>query len=222
MNPLEYLPEEEIQTLMQVYYLIMMALFFIDFLYSLMYSGGDIFYLALFDIVLCLFVAVTFDKSSLKNKIIVFFLLPFGSMTFVLFGFSFVSLLDIVHVPILIYFIFIYYRNFRDYTESNGLGLTIILLFATIFLSFLFTMVAENQNPLNALVMVSNAFTSNGYAVLGHSVVGKLNSLLLVWGGYIISGVGTATLTAAIMLKYFYNRIDELERLIQEEDDEYE
>ena len=65
--------------------------------------------------------------------------------------------------------------------------------------------------------MVSNAFTSNGYAVLGHSIPGKLNSIFLVWGGYIISGAGTATLTAAILIKKFNKRIEQLEKLIEEE-----
>ena len=46
--------------------------------------------------------------------------------------------------------------------------------------------------------MVSNAFTSNGYAILGTTPGGKINSVILVWSGYIISGAATATLTAAI------------------------
>ena len=63
--------------------------------------------------------------------------------------------------------------------------------------------------------MVSNAFTSNGYAVLGDSVIGKLNSLFLVWGGYILSGVGTATLTTALLSRHFNKRFEELEELIR-------
>ena len=216
LNPLEYLPEEEIQTLKQVFYLIMMALFFIDFIYSFVIFQKDIFYLALFDIVICLFVAIIFDKDSWKDRIIVFFLLPFSSLTFILFDISYLFLLDVIHIPLLLYVIFVYYRKFMEYTESNGLGFTILLLFAIIFVSFIVTMNAEMQNPLNSLVMVSNAFTSNGYAVLGNSVVGKINSLFLVWGGYIISGAGTATLTAAILLKYFNRRIKRLEQLIND------
>ncbi len=80
----------------------------------------------------------------------------------------------------------------------------------------------EGVDPLDSMVMVSNAFTSNGYAVLGSSGMGKLNSLILVWGGYIISGVGTATLTAAILIKHnkkceeeLNKRLDELELLIK-------
>ena len=58
--------------------------------------------------------------------------------------------------------------------------------------------------------------------MLGKSGTGKLTSLLLVWGGYIISGVGTATLTAAILLRHnnkrekeLNKRLDELESLIK-------
>ncbi|MEE0935047.1 MAG: hypothetical protein U0L42_05180 [Methanobrevibacter sp.] len=218
LNPHEYLPEEEIQTLKQVFYLIMMALFFVDFVYSFIVLKGEIFYLTLFDVALCLFAAVLLDKESWKNKLIVFFLLPFGSFSYLLFGSSFLFIFDVIHIPILLYIITVYYRKFREYTESNGLGFTIILLFAIIFFSFILTMGVENRNPLDSLVMVSNAFTSNGYAVLGNSVVGKINSLLLVWGGYVISGAGTATLTAAILLKYFNRRIKRLEKLIDDEE----
>lgn len=216
LNPQEYLPEEEIQTLKQVFYLIMMALFFVDFVYSFIVLGNDIYYLAFFDIVFCLFVAIIFDKDTWKDKLVVFFLLPFGSLSFLLFGSTYLTLFDLIHLPILLYVIIVFYRKFRKYTESNSLGFTILLLFLIIFVSFILTMFAEGQGPLNSLVMVSNAFTSNGYAVLGNSEVGKINSLFLVWGGYIISGAGTATLTAAILLKYFNRRIKRLEQLIDD------
>ena len=67
--------------------------------------------------------------------------------------------------------------------------------------------------------MVSNAFTSNGYAVLGKSIPGKINSLFLVWGGYVVSGAATASLTAAILIKHFNKRVSELERIIDEDGD---
>ena len=108
------------------------------------------------------------------------------------------------------------YDKFIEYTRSNSLGITILLLFSIIFISFLVTQVVENKNPLDSLVMVSNAFTSNGYAVLGSSIPGKINSIFLVWGGYIISGAGTATLTAAILLRHFNARIRKLEKVIED------
>ncbi len=84
-------------------------------------------------------------------------------------------------------------------------------------------MVIENKDPLDSLVMVSNAFTSNGYAILGDTPGGKINSVILVWSGYIISGVATATLAAAIILRdvrqqmnEYKNKVDELQTSIDE------
>ncbi|MEE0939286.1 hypothetical protein [Methanobrevibacter sp.] len=110
--------------------------------------------------------------------------------------------------------------KFMAYTNDNRLGVTVILLFSIVFISFLITQVVENKDPLDSLVMVSNAFTSNGYSVLGNSILGKINSIFLVWGGYIISGAGTATLTAAILLRHFNSRIKRLEKIIENGGDE--
>lgn len=219
----EYFPQEEIHTLKQISYLIMMGLFFINILYSLIFIESDIIHFVIFDILLSLYLAVELDKSSLKNKIILLLLIPYGSLTFLLFGNSLVGLMDLIHIPVFIYFIKVYYEKFREYTSSNGLGITILLLFTIIFLSFFITQIVEHVNPLDSLVMVSNAFTSNGYAVLGKSMIGKINSILLVWGGYLLSGVGTATLTAGILINHYNNKLNEindkldnLEKLIRE------
>lgn len=220
LNPKEYFPEEELHSLRQIFFLIMMGLFFVNILYSLIFIKEDIIYFAIFDILLSLYLASKLDKDSLKNKILLILLIPYGSLTFTLFGSSLIGLLDLIHVPVFIYFIKVYYDKFREYTESNGLGITILLLFSIVFISFLATQVSEHVNPLDSLVMVSNAFTSNGYAVLGHSILGKINSIILVWGGYLLSGVGTATLTAGILIKHFNNRFDELEELIKKNNEE--
>ncbi|MBQ6100453.1 MAG: hypothetical protein IJL02_11410 [Methanobrevibacter sp.] len=204
----EYFPEEEVHSLRQMYYLVMMALFFINILYFLIFDDGNIIYFAIFDIFLSLYLAITLDKSSIKNKILLIFLIPFSSMTFTIFGLNLVGLLDLIHIPIFIYFMKVYFDEFRTYTKSNGLGITVILLFTIIFVSFLITQVVESVNPLDSLVMVSNAFTSNGYTVLGQSIPGKINSIFLVWGGYILSGVGTATLASAILIRHFNKKID--------------
>ena len=76
-------------------------------------------------------------------------------------------------------------------------------------------MVVEQVSPLNSLVMVSNAFTSNGYSILGASGWGKINSLFLVWSGFFLSGVGTATLTVAIVMKHVDKEFDRLEKLVK-------
>ena len=211
----EILPEDEIHTLKQVFYLILMSLAFIDILYALISSEGII-YFVIFDIALSLFLAITLDKSSLKGKIILLLLVPFDSINFLLFGSLLLSYIDLIHVLVFIYFVKLYYDKFRQYTESNGLSVTIVVLFALIFISFILTQIVEDVYPLDSLVMVSNAFTSNGYAVLGTTIAGKINALILVWGGYILSGVGTATLTAAILMKHFNHKFEENERLNKE------
>lgn len=214
----QFLPEDEISTLKQVFYLIVMGACFFVVIYT--FVSTDILFLSVFDVILSILIAIRFDKSSRKNKIILFLLVPWGSLNFILFELSIAGLLDIIHIPVFIYFIKYYYDKFNEYTHSNGLGVTILLLFSIVFISFLLTQVTEGKNPVDALVMVSNAFTSNGFAILGNSLGGKLNSVFLVWSGYVISGAGTATLTAAILMRHFNKRFKELEQLIENGDDE--
>ena len=131
-----------------------------------------------------------------------------------------VGLIDLIHIPVFLYFVKFYYDRFNYYTRSHGLSITIILLFSIILFSFFLTQIVEGVDPLDSLVMVSNAFTSNGYAILGKSIPGKINSIVLVWGGYIISGAATASLTASILIKHFNKRVRELERIIDEGSEE--
>ena len=215
LNPNEYFPEDEIHSLRQISFLIMMGLLFVNVLYSLVYVGDDLIGFVIFDIILSLYVACKLDKNSWKNRILIILLIPYGSLTYLLFGNSLMGLIDIIHIPAFIYLIKLYYDKFREYTKSNGLGMAVILLFAIIFISFFITQIAEHQNPLNSLVMVSNAFTSNGYAVLGSSILGKINAIFLVWGGYLLSGVGTATLTAAILKRHFDMKNEDLSKQIE-------
>lgn len=155
------------------------------------------------------------DKSTLKNKILTIFLVPFGALTFIILGNSLFGILDWIHVPVFIYIMKLYYDKFREYTESNGLRIAIILLFTIIFVSFLITQLAEHVNPIDSLVMVSNAFTSNGYAILGNTIPGKVDAIVLVWSGYILSGVGTATLASAILIRHYNSKIDEYDAKLE-------
>ena len=224
LNPEEYMPEEELETLRQVYYLIIMLILFVFILYILVSQGKDLTPIAILQIVLSVYIAITLDYSNWKNKILFFLLVPYETIGFFVFNDTFIMWpMYIVHVFVYMYFIKVYFDKFRTYTETNRLGITIILLFAIIFISFINTILVESVEPLDAIVMVSNAFTSNGYAILGTTGMGKVNSILLVWGGYIISGVGTATLTAAMLLnhnkkreKELDKRLDELESLIKD------
>ena len=222
LNPGEFLPDDEIHSLRQVYFLIMMALCFVNVFYGLAFFDGIVFYLSVFEIFLSLYIAIQIDKSSLRNKIIVLLLIPYTSMDFILFNNAgyLMLMIEFVRILLFIYLIKFYFDNFMEYTNSNGLGVAIVLLFIIIFASFFITQAVERVNPLDSLVMVSNAFTSNGYNVMGSSIPGKINSIFLVWGGYIISGAGTATLTASILLKHFNTRIRRLEKIIEEGSDE--
>lgn len=212
-NPKEYLPEEELTTLKQVFYLIMIMFFVFDILYSVFLWKHNIHTFFVLDIIVSLYLALQIKGKSRKNMLILFALIPFGSLYQLIFGtYFYMSLFDI-HVIIFAYMIKVYYNKFSEYTQTNSLGITIMLLFLIVFISFLFTIVVEDVTPLDSIAMVSNAFTSNGYAVLGSSGIGKLNAVVLVWSGFILSGVGTATLTVAIVMKHVNEKFDRLERL---------
>ena len=51
LNPLEFLPEDEVHTLKQLYFLLMMAFCLIIVLYSFIFAENDILYFAIFDVV---------------------------------------------------------------------------------------------------------------------------------------------------------------------------
>ena len=223
LNSTEYLPKEETQTLKQVFYLIIITLCFVDILYSLVFWSSDDFYrhFIFYDVLVSLIGCLAIKKDTLTEKIIMIFLIPLSSLLHSTLDDPAILLVILlaVHFIGLAYVIKVYYGKFIHFTESNGLGISILLLFGLVFVSFIFTSFAEGKNLLDSLVMVSNAFTSNGYAVLGDTPIGKLNSLFLVWGGYILSGVGTATLTTALLSRHFNKRFEELEELIKNNND---
>ncbi|WP_407453735.1 hypothetical protein [Methanobrevibacter sp.] len=219
VNINEILPEDEVHSLRQVFYLILMALCVVNIFYTLTVAEIDYPYLAIFDIALSLYFAALLDTSSRKNKIILLLLIPYGSLSYLLFNSSYIIFLNIIHILVFIYFAKQSFDKFMEYTNSNGLGITIILLFVIIFASFFITQYSENVNPLDSLVIVSNQFTGNGYSVFGYTIQGKMNSLLLVWGGYVMSGVSAATLTAAILIRHFKKEFKELKELIEGEDE---
>lgn len=197
-----------------------MALCVVNIFYSII--GSEVIYLyafVIFDIALSLYFAITLDKSSTKNKFIWLLLVPYGAISLILFDTYIIFYLDIIHVLVFVYFAKLSFDKFMEYTASNGLGISIILLFVIIFSSFFITQYAEGVNALDSLLMISNQFTGNGFAIFGNSIPGKLNSLLLVWGGYVISGASAATLTAAILIRDFRKRFNELEKLIEGDDE---
>ena len=214
LNLTEYLPEEEANTITQVFYLVMIIVFVTNIIYLFFAWRDNSLNLLLLDIFVSIFLAVN-DDVNFSKKLLLFALLPFGSLGYLLFGNSWISLLDVVHAFAFIYFIKVYYQKFVEFTETNSLGITIMLLFIIVFISFLVTMIVENKTPIDSLVMVSNAFTSNGYSVLGKTGLGKLNAIVLVWSGFILSGVGTATLAVSIVMRHTDEKFDKLEELIK-------
>lgn len=213
LNPQEYLPEEEVFTIKQVFYLVMVLILIIIMLYLLFGWREGSYNLLILDIVVSIYLGIQIDKSSFRNKCLLILLVPFGFLSYVILSEVVLVVWSILHMLAFVYFIKKYCQKFIEYTETNGLGITIMLLFIIIFISFFITIVVEGVSPLNSIVMVSNAFTSNGYAVLGSSGWGKMNALFLVWSGFILSGVGTATLAVEIVLRYANGRFDRLEEL---------
>ena len=214
-NPQEYFPSEEVFILKQVFYLIVILVIIMICLYLTFDWNEGFYFIYLLDIVVSLYLALKMDKDSLKDKVLLFLLIPFGSITGLLFGDNIVALLDLTHIIGYLYFIKVYFRKFVEYTENNGLGIAIILLFAIILVSFLFTLVVENVSPMDSLTMVSNAFTSNSFDASGKNIIGKLNSLILAWSGFILSGVGTATLAVSIVNQHVDRKFDKVNDLLK-------
>ena len=219
-NPQEYFPSEEVFLLKQVFYLMVILVIIMICLYLTFDWDEGFYFVYLLDIVISLYLALKMDKDSLKDKVLLFLLIPFGSITGILFGDSIVGLLDLTHIIGYLYFIKVYFRKFVEYTENNGLGITIILLFSIILISFLFTIVVENVSPMDSITMVSNAFTSNSFDASGKNIIGKINSLILAWSGFILSGVGTATLAVSIVNEYVNRQFAEIKDLVKKKKEE--
>lgn len=252
----DYLPKEEAETIKQLAYLLIIFLclvniFFIlcslDLLDILHFFGKNLDSLLFFalDIILSLFLSFTLDlKKDLKNKMLFLLLVPYNSISLlfsillillvpvvppeIVMGGSIASIFNIIHLFVFIYFIRRYYIKFLNYTRNNQLGLTILLLTTLLFVTFVITLITEKVTVLESVNMVSNAFASNGYVVSGTTPFGIINETIIVWGGYIFSGVATATLTATILIKHFEakfkhygdmnERFDKLKEMIEDED----
>lgn len=223
-NPNQYLPEGELQTLKQLSYLLVAGAFITDLIYQLATSNADFVFLQVFDVFLsiagCIIILSKFNK---RRFILVLFLNPVVSIILIVLHVValpmtiLASIWYILHLIALLIVTDNYVKKFFEYTQNNNLGLTILLLFFIIIISIFITCFVENVNLLDSMVMVSNAFTSNGYSILGSSTIGKIDAIFLVWGGYILSGVGTATLASAIVIKVFRKRIKDIESHLKEE-----
>ena len=77
LNPQEYFPEQELETLRQVYYLVMMLIFFIFILYIMVFEGEQLLPILVLQIILSLYIALRLDYSSWNNRILFFLLVPY-------------------------------------------------------------------------------------------------------------------------------------------------
>ena len=211
----EYFPVEKISYLKQLFYLVMILIFLFIILYLIFGWEDGLNFIFVLDIILSAYLAINAGTDSFKDKFVLFLLIPFASISALLFEDSLINLFVLFHIFGYLYYIQVYYRKFFQFTKSNALGITVILLFSIILVSFLFTILAEDVSPLDSITMVSNAFTSNSFDASGNSTVGKLNSLVLAWGGFLLSGVGTATLAVSMVLEYVDREFDDMENLIK-------
>ena len=226
MDPPDFLPEEELLSLKQVYYLLLILFIYlciINFFYDRYFGVSGQLHLinTINDIIISIFIVVAFYENTTKSRILAIFLMPLAAISTLVFGGTLIGFWDFLRIPALLYMVVVLYHKFLEFTEENRLEKLILILVSIIFTCLVMTIFFESQNPINSLAMVSNAFTSNGYAILGSTSPGVLTSTFLVWSGYIISGVGTATLAAAIVhrnskkkFQKLEDKIDNLEKIL--------
>ena len=68
---------------------------------------------------------------------------------------------------------------------------------------------------MDSMTMVTNAFTSNSFDASGKIMAGKINSLVLAWGGFILSIIGTATLSVSIIMKYVSSEFEDIKDTVK-------
>lgn len=214
-KPLEYFPSEHLFTLRQIYYWVMILIFILIILYLTFGWVESSTFIYSLDIIISVYLCASRSWDSLKDKIILLLLIPLASITGLVFRNEIFVLLDIFHIIGYVYFIHVYYRKFVNYTKSNGLGISILVTFSILLVSFLFTIIVEGVSPMDSMTMVSNAFTSNSFEASGNIMIGKVNSLVIAWGGFILSSVGTATLTVSIVMNHVSHQFDEVKDLIK-------
>ena len=220
----QYIPEDEVHNLRQISYLLLSTILVVDAGYLFFFNVNE-YTLAILDVIISMVSAVLIYKRTPGRILTVLCLMPVSSTIFALYALSGTQLFfltDMLHFVAIIYVAILFVKDFAEYSRSNNLGLYALLLFLIVTLSVFLTSIVEKKNLFDALNMVSNAFTSNGYTVLGSSIIGKFDSIVLVWSGYILSGVGTATLAAAILIKHFRNQFDDLANRFDELNDRFD
>lgn len=209
INTADFLPDDEVSYLKQIFLFLLGLLFIIGLFLSFVVSDPvNDYQIAWLSILFATIGIIYVAEKSYYKFILAVLATPVIGITWILFAQDLPLLLKIVeYTGIIIMGIYIFY-NFIKYTKNNQLGLTVIIFGIIISLTTISTIVGEEVTFIDSVVMVSNAFTSNGYAILGTTYVGKINSIILVWTGYILSGVGTAGLAAAIIVNYMRKKLN--------------
>ena len=222
----KFLPKDEVHSLKQAFYITMVIIGVLSIVLN--FYSGKAFWIetSLLDVIFSFtaILVILSEKPSYIRIIPLTLLVPINSFYYLIYKntdslyytASLFYILNIIHVIIIVLAMIFFVYEFKKHTKNNNLGLTIILLMTIVSVSLFLTIFFEGTSVLDSLTMVTNAFTSNGYTVLGTSTVGKIDSLFLTWGGFILSGVGTATLTAAILSKTFDTRLNSIKNEFNE------
>lgn len=219
-NPLEYFPAEPLFYIKQIFNMVMIFVFILISLYLVFnWTEGATFILVL-DILISAYLAINWGWDSFNDKVLLFLLIPFTSLTELLFGNTTSIFLNLLHILGYLYFIQIYYRKFLKDTRSKGFGISITVTFSILLISFIFTMLSEGVPPIDSMTMISNAFTSNSFDASGKILIGKINSLVLAWGGFILSIVGTATLAVSIVKGYVSREFKDMKDFVKKKKEE--
>ena len=218
-----FLPKDELNYLKQIFYLLMGAIAILSLIIFYLGSDPNFIDINYLDIVVSIIAIIYIADKRPFNFILAILLIPTHSIVWIL-GITDVNLLILIfhwmHITGVVLSAYFFFKRFLKYTKSNNLGYTVLIFIGILSIGLLVTAFYEQTSFLNSVVMISNAFTSNGYTVLGKSFGGKVVSILLVWGGYLLSGVGTATLAAAIITAYLKGKITDQEHKINELSDE--
>lgn len=215
----QFLPEDEIHYLRQIFYLLTPTLLILGFIGAILSNNPEArgYYFIIASILSTISIISILYNSHKKilNIIIAILLIPAASIFKIMGGQSPTILLIIHFIGIILSSIYLF-KKFIDFTTKKDLSLLVIIFVIFVVSGFFITGYGEKTNLVNTIVLVSNAFTGNGYSIVGESIYGKITSIYLVWGGYLLSGVGTATLTAGILSVYFKKQQKEIKELKNE------
>ena len=213
----QFLPEDEIHYLRQIFYLLVPIILIFGLIATLIFNERLENYFIVESILSTASMIAILYKSNNKilNLIMGVLLIPAPSI-FNLLGGEAPNILIILHCIGIILGSLYLLNKFREFTIQKELKLVVVVFVVIITSGLFITAYSENAGLLNTVSLVSNAFTSNGYTIVGTTLYGKLTNIYLVWGGYLLSGVGTATLTAGILNSHFKKQKKDLEELKNE------